>query len=207
MSYVINPIVLPPLAFWLMLVHFRAPGLEVLQVTAVTAFFFALVPLAFAMMMVRSGRAQTIEIRDRSARIAPLLITLGSGVAGWAGIALLARTGRGFLLLAAVCFVLNVALSLAVTSRWKISLHLIGLAGFLASGLFVSAWPWPWTVGTTLSPSWLVPACVLVPLLMWARVRSGAHTWAQVMVGAGVGFVVTAAELILLTPLALRLAG
>lgn len=199
-SYVVNPIVLPPLTFVLTLAHFLAPPREFLVLTASAILFFCLVPLGYVVSMVRRGQAGSLEVRERTARFRPMIVTIVSGLAGFGVFFVASETGRPFLLLAAGTYVLNVALSLLVTRWWKISIHLIALAGFLASGLFVAESLWPWSVGSVFSTAWLYPSLMLIPLLMWARVRSGAHTPAQVLAGGICGFAVTLAELVILTP-------
>jgi membrane-associated phospholipid phosphatase len=206
-SYVVNPIVLPPLTFALTLAHFLAPPREFLLLTATAVLFFCLVPLAYVISMVRRGQARSLEVRDRRARFRPMIVTIVSGLAGFGAFFLASETGRPFLLLAAGTYVLNVALSLLVTRWWKISIHLIALAGFLASGLFIAEILWPWPVGSVFSTSWLYPALLLIPLLMWARVRSGAHTPAQVLAGALGGFLVTTMELAVMTPIVMSRYG
>ncbi len=203
-SYTINPIVLPPLTFALTVLHFKAPPREAALLTAAAVLFYAVLPLAYVIHMVRMGRAGSLEVRERSARIRPMLVTIGSGVAGLFALAAVSEIGRPFILLAAATYVTNVALSLLVTRWWKISIHLIGLAGFLASGLFIASFGWPWPTGTAFALRWLYPALLSVPLLMWARVRSGAHTPAQVFAGALGGFVVTTMELAVMTPFVIR---
>jgi len=69
-------------------------------------------------------------------------------------------------------------LTLAVTFRWKISIHLIGFCT-------------PLTILTMITNGATVPLYALVPVLMWARVEVRAHSWPQAVAGAVLGTVAT----------------
>jgi len=69
-----------------------------------------------------------------------------------------------------LCYVVNMLLAVAITTRWQISVHAMGVWSPLAALTFL------------FGPSalWLVPVPVAVS---WARVALGAHSIAQVAVG------------------------
>lgn len=71
-------------------------------------------------------------------------------------------------------FLIVTLLTLAITFRWKISIHMIGFCG-------------PITILTVISKGLFAPIFVLVQILMWARVEIKAHTWAQVVMGSILG--------------------
>ena len=198
-SYVLNPLVFPPVAFALIEAHFGGSAASVAWTFGVSLVFFCLVPLAYVAGMVRAGRAESLEVRDRASRVAPLLV----GIASYAvGALLLWRTVEGPALPLIVAFAslypLNTALLLLVNMRWKISLHMSSLAGFVGVLLFVALTVWrdlPDGVETALTVATVAPLLLLVPLLMWARVRVGAHTPGQVAAGAFFGLVGLPAEL------------
>jgi hypothetical protein len=54
--------------------------------------------------------------------------------------------------------------------------------------------------GAVLGPAVLGVGLVVVPLLLWARVRSRAHTVAQATAGTGLGLVAPYAELLVMLP-------
>lgn len=197
-SYVINPLVLPPIGFGLILWHFDAPPAEVAWVTAVALVFFCLVPLAYLVRMVRRGEAESIEVRERAARLRPLLVGVVSYVAGMALLAATGRTAVPLLLALALLYPLNTLLVALITLRWKISVHMIGLAGFISVLLFaalLASEALPPREGAALRAATVLPLMLLLPLLMWARVRTRAHTPAQVLAGTAFGLVVPYAEL------------
>jgi len=128
-------------------------------------------PYAFIRRGVLSGRWTDRDISRREQRLVPFLFTLAcmSGA-----LAILILAGAPVQLLATfVGMVLAVAAALFVTqaARWKISLHMIGVAGAVM------------TLGLLATPLtfWLAP---LVPLVGWARWRVKAHTPMQALAGA-----------------------
>ncbi|MEV6345818.1 phosphoesterase PA-phosphatase [Actinoplanes sp. NPDC051851] len=139
------------------------------------AIFAAVIPLAYVLHGVRTGRLTDHHIPDRAARRVPLLFGIGSLGAGlvlmvWLGaprevLALLAAGGAGLVVFA------------LVTNWWKMSIHAGVAAGALA------------TMTAIFGPAALAGA-PLVVLGGWARVRLTAHTPAQVVVGALAGALV-----------------
>ncbi len=65
-------------------------------------------------------------------------------------------------------------ITLIITLRWKISIHVIGFCT-------------PLTLLSIISNGLFSPLLILTPLLMWARVKVRAHNWLQVFAGAGLG--------------------
>lgn len=95
------------------------------------------------------------------------------------GISLLAITSTSY-------FSTSIILLLS-TLKTKISIHVSGLA----------------TVGVLISYFYGLPGLIvlmLLPLLAWARVNTGEHTYLQTALGALVGFIVTALTLMLFKP-------
>ena len=198
-SYGLNPLVFPPIAFTLLDLHFGAGWIEAGWTFGVSLVFFCLVPLVYVMGMIRAGRTESLEVRERSARLGPLLV----GIASYAvGALLLAVTVEGpalpIIVAFAALFPVNTAVILLINTRWKISLHMTSLAGFVGVLLFTALTIWrdlPADVEAALTLATVGPLVLLVPLLMWARVRVGAHTVGQVVAGAAFGLLVPQAQL------------
>lgn len=198
-SYFLNPLVFPPVAFALIDAHFGAGPVQLLWTFGVSLTFFCLVPLLYVVGMIRTGRVESLEVRDRASRLGPLLV----GIASYAlGALLLWRTVEGpalpLIVAFAALFPLNTAVILLINLRWKISLHMTSLAGFVSVLLFTALTVWrdlPAGIETALTLATVGPLVGLVPLLMWARVRVGAHTPGQVVAGAAFGLFVPLAEL------------
>lgn len=209
LSYTLNPLIFPPVAFTLVSWHFGAPLAEILWVLALSLVFFGFLPLFALLWMVREGRAATLEVRDRSRRRVPLLVSVASYAIGIVALGLTATTATPVLVSLALIYPVNTLILMVITHWWKISIHMAGLAAFVSGLLFVSlvAWrdlPGDWEAALTLATT--APLMLLLPLLMWARVRAKAHTVGQVVAGAAFGLLVPLAELYVVVYLVLQLA-
>ena len=202
LSYLLNPLAFPPVAFALVSWHFGAAAGEVAWVFGVSLVFFAIVPLLALLWMVREGRATSLEVRDKSRRTLPMLVCVGSYALGIALLGATATTAVRVLVAFAAIYPVNTLILLGITRWWKISIHMAGLAAFVSGLLFVSlvAWeglPDDWEAALTVATT--APLVLLLPVLMWARVRAKAHTVGQVVAGAAFGLFVPLAELYWLT--------
>lgn len=188
-AYTINPIVLAPLFFGWVLHRSGWPTTDVVLAVVLTTAGLSLVPLAILVWMVRTGRAESLEVRARERRTPAFLAAVS-------GAAVVLFTSPAFewptpaLLEPLVgCFVVNSLVLGAVTARFKISLHAASVAGFVS----MAAWLGAMTGSTDWSV--LVPAAACVPLVGWARVRDNAHTTAEVLAGTAFGVLVPPLEL------------
>ena len=210
-SYLLNPLVLPPVAFALLDAHFGARGLEVLWTFAVSAVFFCLVPLLYILGLVRRGRAESLEVRQRERRLGPFLVSVVSYLIGTVLLALVVDgPALPLIVTFAAIFPINTAVLMLITLRWKISIHMSSLAAFVSVLLFAALTVWrdlPDGIEAALTLATVAPLALLLPLLMWARVRVGAHTTAQVIAGAAFGLVVPLVELYLVVYIWLAVAG
>jgi hypothetical protein len=202
LSYLLNPLILPPLSFALVQAHFGAEWTEVVWTAVVSAVFFFLVPLLYVIWMVRRGVAESLEVRSREMRTRPFIVGIVSYAVGLIVLALTVRTALPLIVALAALMPINTAVMTLINLQWKISIHSAGLASFCSALLFVAVYVTP-ELWSTLPAGWeafLTVASVatllpLVPLLMWARVRVGAHTPRQVLAGALYGLTVPFLEL------------
>jgi hypothetical protein len=200
-SYVVNPLILPPLVYGLVLAHVGAPVEDVATGAGIGAVFLGVLPLAHVGWMRVRGEVDSLEIRDRSKRTEPFLVVLGASLAALLLVGGLDVTGRWLLAALLACHLFNTALLLVITRWWKISVHCASVAGALSTLAFVR-YHVPGAVmdGAVLGPAVLGVGLVVVPLLLWARVRSRAHTVAQATAGTGLGLVAPYAELLVMLP-------
>lgn len=195
-GYVVNPLIFPPIVYGLALSHVGAPPDDVAAGVAIGAVFLGLVPLVHVGWMWMKGEVGSLEIRNRSKRTEPFLVALGATV-----LALLVVGGinlEGEQLLAAMlgCHLVNTLLLLGITQRWKISVHCASVAGAVGTLAFVHFHVPGGVLGTAgLGRIVLVGGLVLIPLLVWARVRSRAHTILQAATGTALGFAAPYLEL------------
>lgn len=198
-SYVVNPLVLPPLVYGTVLTHVGASGDGVARGVGIALVFFALIPLAYVGWMRARGRIETLEIRERSKRIEPFLVVLAAGVGAFLAVLGLEMTGRRLLAALVGCHVANTALLFFVTMRWKISVHCASVAGAVATLAFARYHVPGSILGTAVvGRVVLMGGAALVPLMLWARVRSRAHTLGQAVAGTSLGLLAPYVELLVL---------
>lgn len=138
--------------------------------------FGSLLPVAYVAYIKRQGQINEWDVADRTARLKPLAFGVASYLMGFL---LLAWLGvRGYPLALMFCHITNTLAVLVITTRWKISIHAIGISAplmilHMAYGNIV--WVW-WG---------------LVPLVAGSRVVLQKHTLAQVTTGAALGIIMT----------------
>lgn len=142
---------------------------------AVTAFFAGGLPYAIMMLGIRRGRLGDRHLSKRQERPVMMVIGLVSVTVGLLLTWWLGAPRALFALVAAM--VAGVAVALAITIFWKISIHTACAAGTLAI-LILEFGPALWA---------LLP---LVLAIAWARVALRDHTSGQVGAGAVVGSLV-----------------
>ena len=191
-SYVVNPLVLPPVLIAVLLRDSGASSLETIQVSGVFAVLLTLLPAFFLWWMVRSGRAETVDVPDRRSRLLPYLFGAACG-----GLVLLYAangvfTAAGLVFSIALCLLANTAIMMLINRRWKISIHAAGIAGFVGLLLTVAI------IRTGEAPLYMIWLALAAPVVMWARIRAGAHTRSEVLAGGLFGLLAPPAEMLTL---------
>lgn len=149
---------------------------DALRWLGLSALFVVIFPFAFLVGQVRRGRVTDIHVRRREQRLPIILVFLGAWLVL---IALLATLGAPYELTALiVAGITALVVTGAITTRWKISLH-VGVA----SGVL--------TVFTLLFGGGMLVLVPILPLIGWARIELRDHTFPQVVAGAVVGSVVS----------------
>lgn len=200
LSYLINPLLSPAILFGVALTYVGVPAPQVASAVLLVFLGFGLVPLGYIGWLVRRKQVGSVEVRVRGDRTRPFLITIASSLVAALAVPFAAPSAGRFAACLAFCFALNTALTAIVNVRWKISIHLLSIAGCLSILLYLAYPPLPLGTipGLLLGPGLFLCMVILVFALMWARVRVRAHTPAQVMAGAGVGLILPYLELFFL---------
>jgi membrane-associated phospholipid phosphatase len=135
-----------------------------------------LAPILYLIWLHRRGLVSDLDVQRREERARPLLFTLASMLAA---VVILWRMAAPSLLLGiSIAQLLQTALALTITLRWKISMHGAASAAWLTLLIFVAGWA-------------ASPALLALPLVAWSRVHLGRHTPAQTVAGAALGSLVT----------------
>jgi membrane-associated phospholipid phosphatase len=144
---------------------------------AVVVFTF-LLPTGAALLLLRLGRIDSLEMPRRQQRAWPLglaALSFGAG-AGW----LHWQHAAPALVVGLAGMALAVLLTFLITLRWKISAHGVGMGG--AAGLLLAL-----HLAHRLGPEWVLGTVVLAAAVGWARLALRAHTPAQVWAGLALG--------------------
>ena len=133
------------------------------------------IPMAYIARGVKAGKWSDHHIRRREQRAVPLLVGLLS--VATASVLLVLVDAPSELIALVLSQLLGLLVVLVITRFWQVSIH-CATAGGLCAVLIVLFGPW-----ALLS---LLPLGVVA----WSRIVLDAHTWAQVTVGALLGFLV-----------------
>jgi hypothetical protein len=173
---VMAPVVLIVVVILIVAVHSAGPA-RGLALGLVAIFFAGGLPYGLVLIGVRRGRLTDHHVSRREQRPRMMAIALVSVAVGLLVLRWLDAPRPLFALVAAM--VAGLAVALAITSFWKISIHAAAAAGTVAC------------LAILVSPWWLL-LTPLVALTGWARVEIRDHTPIQVLAGAIVGAVVAA---------------
>jgi len=145
------------------------------------ALLIGVAPYAWVLLAVRRGRFASRHIPERAQRLLPLGVAAGCAAASVAVMAILGAPRQLIALLLAM--LAGLAVTAAITTRWKISLH-TAVAGGTATILII-------VFGLAL-----LSTAVLVVGIGWSRVHARDHTIAQVILGGLLGATIAAAVFI-----------
>jgi len=185
-SYVLTPLVLPTAVLVLALINIGSQASDILAAGAIALTAFLLIPLADILWMIRRGKTTTIDVPERQSRTEVFALTIVTASAALLVNRTLVLPSSGLIDVILITYTVNLILVMGVNLFWKVSVHMVTLSGSLAILLIVSAISGE--TSTILEASSIRPFLLLIPLVGWARFRLKAHTAAQIVVGATLGF-------------------
>ncbi len=188
----VNPLTIGPVLIALVAAHAGYAGSSFFRILTASIAGYSLIPLALLLILKRWGAIETIEARDRTRRKRALWVGVGLMVGVALAITLLADQGYDAVVTVSWLVAFNTILAASINERFKISLHVMSVAG-LASFLIVI----PWVSGTPMpgSPWVIVLSMLLIPLIMWGRLTDEAHSRHEILAGCIVGLVMPGLEL------------
>lgn len=140
--------------------------------------FAAVIPVMFIKYGMKTGRWADRHVGARQHRLIVMIFIIASVATG---ITLMATLGAPRAVIAVIAAMLTtLAVLLAITTRWKISVHAAVSSGTIAM------------LTLTYGPV-LLAGYAVVALVGWSRVALKDHTLAQVIAGAVLGALVAAA--------------
>lgn len=149
--------------------------------------FSAIIPVTLLILLKSAGIIYSITLNERRDRKYPLLGAMISNLGlSW----IFYYMGFGLILkLIALASATLILISWIITLRWKISIHMASLGGYLAIVF----------IGFLASTNPILPEIVIILLLSgllgWARVERKAHSQAQVIAGLILGMFILGAFL------------
>ena len=167
-SAVTNPLFVALPTLLLVALHTASDPLHALLWWAVAVVGISIAPLLFIRRGVRRGDITDHHVSVREQRLVPLLFGLGSIAIAFVLLLMLQASRALIATVTAVIVVLVIAT--VVTRFWKISLHLVGIAGAVTAFVLMFG-----PLFLFLSP--------LVVLVGWARWQVRAHTLLQALAG------------------------
>jgi len=190
---VFNPLTLTPVLYALLAFQAGALSSEVTLIAITAIALYLIVPLLFLIVLKNAGRIESIEARDRSKRSGPLLVGALYLIVAIPIMWYQAQASETVVTGFAIATALNALIFALVTRRFKISMHVASAAGFMAvvvtAALLSGALLWGgwWTI---------IGALLLIPAVIWARLRADAHSRMEVLAGLLFGSMVLPVELV-----------
>ena len=198
-SWILNPLFVPPIAFWLTTRVQGGTTAEAMHVFWLAGLIFTILPAVMLVLLWKTGRASSVKLATKQERTIPLIVGSLLAIAAVPLLAGLAgEASKGIIVLGggiSVC-----ALTAVLFTRFeKISLHTAAISG-LGTALNQQI-PFPEGYTAAGIPLWWLIAItflVLLPLVGLARVRTGAHSAVELVWGLVLGLMVLPASMILI---------
>lgn len=166
----------PPLlgSVSLVLVGEKLGGGSIWLWTALYGIGVIALPVLYVIYLMHTGEVSDFHITNRQERIKPLKVALALFFVSF--LVFMAAGAPYVFQVFGLVGALQTAFMLLITTRWKISGHSAGAAGFavLLSALYGPA---------------ALPVFLLIPLVLWARVYIDRHDFSQTLAGASTGLV------------------
>jgi hypothetical protein len=177
-SFIASPLFVAIPTFLVIALYTASDPLQGLLWWGITVLGISLAPLLFIARGVRAGRYSDRHLSLREQRLIPLLFCIGCVVMVLLVLLSLRASHLLMATLTTVIVALCVATGITVRGKWKISFHLVGIAGAVMALVIIVG-----SLCLLLSP--------LVVLTAWARWRVQAHTMLQACAGAVLAVVIT----------------
>jgi membrane-associated phospholipid phosphatase len=133
-----------------------------------------IVPVFYVFWLEREGEISDFHMNDRHERIQPMLFMVACSMMAWAVL----QMGSAPVILRYVSITggLLLVFMLVITLFWKISGHSIAISAF---GVFCVGF-----LGLIA-----LPVLILVPIVVWSRIRLNYHTFGQTIAGLMTGVI------------------
>jgi membrane-associated phospholipid phosphatase len=175
-SEIFNPLFVALPTFLVIALASAPDALHALLWWIVVGLGTSVAPYLFVLRGARRGRYSDHHVSIREQRFIPLLF--GAAAATIAFVLLLLLHASRSLIATVTAVIVVLIIATAITRYWKISLHLVGMAGAV-------------TVVVLLFGPLFLLLLPLVVIVAWARWQVGAHTLLQALAGTALAVSVT----------------
>jgi membrane-associated phospholipid phosphatase len=156
-----------------------------LVITMICWTFGAFIPIITSLILIKKLHTD-MDITDRTKRTLPLFFAVCSYLIGF--LVLLSIGAPALTTTLMLIYSSNTLIILFINLSWKISIHTMGVAETTVVLTYLFGFP-----GLLFS--------ILIPLVMWSRVKLKKHTISQVLVGCFAGIIFTYVQLYFILPL------
>ena len=170
---------------FIILNYFLAGPDQFIVPTIISIVFGALIPISTSLILIKKMHTD-LDITDRTKRTVPLIFAICSYLLGF--LILLWYGAPDIVSVLMLIYGTNTMIILIINFYWKISIHAMGIAGPTAAFIF------------TFGPVGIIVG-LIIPLVMWSRLKLKKHTLAQVIAGSLLGLLSTWIQLVYLVPL------
>jgi membrane-associated phospholipid phosphatase len=170
---------------FIILNYFLAGPDQFIVPTLISIIFGALIPISTSLILIKKMHTD-MDITDRNKRTVPLIFAICSYLLGF--LMLLWYGAPAIVSVLMLIYSTNTLLILIINFYWKISIHAMGIAGPTAAFIF------------TFGPVGIIVG-LIIPFVMWSRLKLKKHTPSQVIAGSLLGLLSTWIQLSYLVPL------
>jgi len=160
-------------------------GLDFVIITFICLLFGTILPIALIILWIKrikkiKNENAEYDLSDKNDRTIPLIFAIISYLIG--AIVLYFLNAPLITIGLMFCYFSNTLIVFFITLFWKISIHSMGVAGPTTALIYA------------IGPIGSIYALIL-PIVMWSRTYLKRHTVPQVIMGASLGFILTAVQL------------
>lgn len=191
-----NPLFIPPFIFILVGAYNGISPSELGWLSFLSLFFYTVVPLVSAIVLLKVGKIESLDLPRRESRNQLYLLGIASSSTGSLILGLFFYLHRPFLTLVSGVFFLNPIIGYLLNRKWKVSIH----SASIASGGVILLFFYFWEMGVSESLAIIFSLSmllILLPVMMWSRFHLKVHTIPELIGGAAAGITFTSIEILL----------
>ncbi|MDX1637018.1 MAG: phosphatase PAP2 family protein [Balneolaceae bacterium] len=192
-----NPLFIPPFTFIFIGLLNDVSGVELWWLVGLSLLFYTAFPLLSALLMLRNGNIESLDLPNRRSRNKLYLLGIASSTIGSLILGIFFYLHRPFLTLVSAVFFINPVIGYLLNRKWKVSIH----SASVASGGIILLTYYNWNMGMYQYPALvfsLLMLLILLPVMMWSRYHLKIHSIPELVGGATAGIFFTTLEIMIM---------